>query len=259
MVLCLAVSFLSFDCASHGCLLMEQPAAPIAARLRRGNGACPSAEVLAYLFDDSEDLQRLLDTSLGPGHSGAKSTAAAALLDLQAWALDNVKTAQKRRALVDSATKFSHIYNKAKQAKTLPALEFTQGWLAKSGASKRIGQWKSRRVRKLAIVQSESTRADTEAKELLRWRSELAELVAEADLPITEAMSQARDREAILLGALGSARASTICKRIRERRKARAFCLAVTGSHGRRVSAFCWTTCTSGGWSPVPGQFLLQS
>ena len=115
-----------------------------------------------------EDLQRLLDTSLGPGHIGAKSTAAAALLDLQAWALDNVKTAQKRRALVDSATKFSHIYNKAKRAKPLPAVEFTQSWLAKSGASKRIGQWqwKSRRVRKLAIVRSESTRADTEAKEL---------------------------------------------------------------------------------------------
>lgn len=42
-------------------------------------------------------------------------------------------------------------------------------------------------------------------------------------------MSQVRDREAILLGALGSTRASTIRKRIREWRKARAFCLAVTG------------------------------
>ena len=51
----------------------------------------------------------------------------------------------------------------------------------------------------------------------------------DAALPVVEPMALVRDRDAVLLGALGPARASTIRKHVREWRKARAFCLSVSG------------------------------
>eukprot|EP00435_Cladocopium_sp_Y103_P055470 s2501_g18.t1 len=97
--------------------------------------------------------------------------------------------------------------------------ELFQVWLAQSGAKQQLGRFKSRRVRQLARVEGASGRADMEARELSRWRQELASLVVEANLPVLEPMLLVRNREVALMAALGNARAATIRKRVREWRK----------------------------------------
>ena len=155
--------------------------------------------------------------------------ARAALLELQFYASSLVQTLHRRRALVPDSTKFMRVMQSSKRAKT--ALEpYTQTWLAQSGAKQQLGKFRSRRVRQLAQVEGASGRAEVEDRELSRWRQELARLVVEADLPVLEPMLLVRNQESALIAALGNARASTIRKRVREWRKVRAYCLAVSGS-----------------------------
>ena len=70
---------------------------------------------------------------------------------------------------------------------------------------------------------------EIERQELERWRQELASLVSEAKLPVVDHSCSARNPELALSLGLGSARASTIRKRVREWKKFRSFCLATTG------------------------------
>ena len=101
--------------------------------------------------------------------------------------------------------------------------------LAAGGALRRQGRYKTRRARGLARASGEESRQVVEAKELERWRKEFVSLIVDAALPVVEPMALVRDRDAVLVGALGPARASTIRKHVREWRKARAFCLSVSG------------------------------
>ena len=101
--------------------------------------------------------------------------------------------------------------------------------LAAGGALRRQGRYKTRRAKGLARASGEESRQAVEAKELERWRKELASLIVDAALPVVEPMALVRDRDAVLVGALGPARASTIRKHVREWRKARAFCVSVSG------------------------------
>ena len=64
---------------------------------------------------------------------------------------------------------------------------------------------------------------------LLRWRSELADLIAEAKLPLAMQARNCREPDKINSSALGGMRASTIKVRVREWRKLRAYSLGVAG------------------------------
>lgn len=192
-------------------------------------GGLPSPDVLAYLFDNEQELDRLLKQFSTLLASDVQRAARAALIELQFHASSLVKTLHRRRALVPDSTKFMRVIQSSKRAKASPE-PCTQIWLAQSGAKHLQGKFKSRRVRQLARVEDASGRAEVEERELSRWRQELARLVVEADLPVLEPMLLVRHRESALVAALGNARASTIRKRVREWRKVRAYCLAVSGS-----------------------------
>ena len=192
-------------------------------------GGLPSPDVLAYLFDNEQELDRLLKQFSTLLASDVQRAARAALIELQFHASSRVKTLHRRRALVPDSTKFMRVIQSSKRAKASPE-PCTQIWLAQSGAKHLQGKFKSRRVRQLARVEDASGRAEVEERELSRWRQELARLVVEADLPVLEPMLLVRHREAALVAALGNARTSTIRKRVQEWRKVRAYCLAVSGS-----------------------------
>ena len=72
--------------------------------------------------------------------------------------------------------------------------------------------------------------AKREDQELIRWRGELVAILRDADLPVCSQASLASNPDTALSSALGSARASTIRKHVREFRKLRAHCLATSKS-----------------------------
>ena len=78
-------------------------------------------------------------------------------------------------------------------------------------------------------MQTQQSRADLEATELKRWRASLAELVIEADLPVSHHAQLTSNPEAIIAASLCSMRATTIRKRVREWRKVRNFSLQLWG------------------------------
>ena len=65
--------------------------------------------------------------------------------------------------------------------------------------------------------------ARLQRRDSLHWRCELAELVSEAGLPIAVQAQLASAPEDIIIASLGSMRASTIRKKVREWRKVRNF------------------------------------
>ena len=181
-------------------------------------GGLPSPDVLAYLFDNEQELDSLLKQFSALLAIDVQRDARAALIELQFHASSLVKTLHRRRALALDSTKFMRVIQSSKRAKASPE-PCTQIWLAQSGAKHQQGKFRSRRVRQLARVEDASGRAEVEERELSRWRQELARLVVEANLPILEPMLLVRHRESALVAALGNARASTIRKRVREWRK----------------------------------------
>ncbi|CAE7746198.1 unnamed protein product, partial [Symbiodinium necroappetens] len=68
-----------------------------------------------------------------------------------------------------------------------------------------------------------------ERQELQRWQLVLADPVEEAGLPVVEHMKLVRFPESMLLAALGSARAATVGKHVREWKKVKLYCLATSG------------------------------
>ena len=193
------------------------------------DGALLPDDAMAYLFDTEEELVSLLRSILGEGAEGLLQ-ARAIMLELQSRAERTIHCLHKRQALVPSEVKWLSIFNEAKrQCVVASGVVQTVPGLAACGALRRQGRYKTRRARGLARASGEESRQAVEAQELMRWRKELASLIVDAALPVVEPMALVRDRDAVLLGALGPARASTIRKHVREWRKARAFCLSVSG------------------------------
>ena len=114
----------------------------------------------------------------------------------------------------------------AHRALPVQGLQDTVSWLRKqSGAKRRCDL----RVSHRATTRSDQSRAAREAAELLRWRSELADLIAEAKLPLAMQACNCREPDKIISSAPGGMRASTIKARVREWRKLRAYSLGVAG------------------------------
>ena len=193
------------------------------------DGALLPDDALAYLFDTEEELVSLLRSILGEGAEGLLQ-ARQIMLELQWRAERTIHCLHKRRALVPSEIKWLSAFNTAKrQCVVASCVVQTVPGLAACGALRQQGRYKARRARGLARASGEESRQAMEAQELACCRKELASLIVDAALPVVEPMALVRDRDAVLLGALGPARASTIRKHVREWRKARAFCLSVSG------------------------------
>ena len=130
----------------------------------------------------------------------------------------------KRRSLVDPAWQRVLLARRVPRSEaTAPGLCDTSSWLrSKSGACRRSGKLLLRSSKQLSQAEEGQSREATK-KRLLHWRCELAELVSEAGLPIAVQAQLASAPEDIIIASLGSMRASTIRKKVREWRKVRNF------------------------------------
>ena len=115
-------------------------------------GGLPSPDVLAYLFDNEQELDRLIKQFSALLASDVQRDARAALIELQFHASSLVKTLHRRRALVPDSTNSCGSSNRQSLPKPLlsPVPRFG---LAQSGAKHQQGKFKSRRVRQLARVE----------------------------------------------------------------------------------------------------------
>ena len=133
----------------------------------------------------------------------------------------------KRRSLVDPAWQRVLLARRLPQSETtVPGLCDTLSWLrSKSGACRRKGKLLLQGRKQLSRVEDRQSREAIDKQHLLHWRRELAELVSEGGLPIAAQAQLASAPEEIIVASLGSMRASTIRKKVREWRKLRNFCL----------------------------------
>ena len=191
----------------------------------KGDSDTPSCEVCAFLFEDEEDLRALLMPFVGDADSTEFAAARRILLDLQKRARLLCGRLHKRRALVPLATQCSQARTQRFWQAPPSESGFSLAWLAKSGAIRRRA-WRTRADKRLAQVKDGAMRADIDREDLQRWRSELASLVREAKLPAADFADLVRHPDAILEAAIGSVRASasTICQRVQEWKKFRAYC-----------------------------------
>ena len=183
-------------------------------------GAMPATDVLAFLVDSDWEARALVREFAGDPR------AAASFVELRRRAQPKAQQVCKRRARVDPADQFSRVSQKLLRLEGA-GLQDTISWLRKfSGARLRASFG---RLPKAGAPRMGQSRAAREAEVLRKARAELAELLVEAKLPITAQADQCREPEKVVAAAVGSVRASTIRKRMREWRKVRAFSLGVAG------------------------------
>ena len=205
-------------------------------------GLVPSASVLAFLVDNADDMASLV-AQYAPGDARASHVARALWTLVQC----DATSACKRRSLVDPAWQRVLLAHRLPQSEsTAPGLCDTLSWLrSKSGACRRSSTLLFRSRKQLSRIEDGQSRESIDAQRLLHCRRELAELVSEAGLPIAAQAQLASAPEEIIVASLGSMRASTIRKKVREWRRVRIFSLGacgapgdggVLGAHGRRCS-----------------------
>ena len=114
-------------------------------------------------------------------------------------------------------------------------LKFSKEWLRKHCGAIQRRRWCHRLAKRLASASGSTSRQEIEKQEFQRWQRELATLVTEANLPVVEHMELVRFPKSMLLAALGSARASTVRKHVREWRKVTLLLVCV----GSCVAAAC--------------------
>ena len=214
----------SADCASLWSRL------PLRLRKAFGLGDDPVANVLANFFADAADLVSFT-TAHCPSGTNLRQTQHVVRI-LVARASVQANRGHKRRTLVPDSAKHLAvaISSVAKRSCTGDAVQnFSVEWLRKRSGAIRRRRWCHRLAKRLALATGSTSRQEIEKQELQRWQSELATLVTEASLPVVEHMELVRFPESMLLAALGSARASTVRKHVREWRKVRLYCLSATG------------------------------
>ena len=198
----------------------------------RDAGQVPDAGLLAFLFARKEDLRDVMKKYC-PGDGLV--TAIQAFMILQSRALPRAQRQNKRRGLVDPAwQKVALAKRMSSDSSSVSGSAGSLGslsWLLKhSGARRQRRAWPTRAAKKLADSELGLTRAAIEKAELERWRGQLVELLLESNVPMTQQAKMASNPSAAIAASLGSMRASTIRKRVREWKKLRAFSLGLSGS-----------------------------
>ena len=187
-------------------------------------------DILANLFEDDVDLEQMLIASGGCSDPELLASASETLMALKAQAALEASRLHKHRALVPAPTQGMIVRTNKLRRVLAPDVTFTTAWLQKAGAIKRRG------------ASPGVSRKEIEQQEVARWRSELVAILQQAELPVFTQASLASNPGFAVPSALGSARASTIRKHVREYRKLRAYCLATSRSVWW---VFFWTICVS--------------
>ena len=216
---------LSLDCDSLWLLL------PTQLRDAFGSERVPAANILSNFFADRADLESFASVHC-PADAGVSISHTCSILStLVARASEQACRVHKRRALVPDSAKFLAVSlaSGVKRLRTDVVPEFSRAWLRKRSGPITVRRWRHRLDKRLASTSCTSSRQEMERQELQRWQIVLADLVKEAGLPVVEHMKLVRFPESMLLAALGSARAATVRKHVREWKKVKLYCLATSG------------------------------
>lgn len=95
--------------------------------------------------------------------------------------------------------------------------------------TRQLGKWPSRLRRDMALAGNERAREEAEAKDRERWRTALADIILEAGLPLAQMAEGAASPASFLRQAAQGRRATTLRKRVRDWRRARAYFLRALG------------------------------
>ena len=185
----------------------------------------PRDEILGFLVDsEAEALELRAEFASDDGLAGR------CLVELWTRVLPRTQRLCQRRGRVDPALQSLVVSSAAAPSIESAEAQQTLSWLKlQSGACRQFRSWSARQRGQSECVQTQQSRADLEATELKRWRASLAELVIEADLPVSHHAQLTSNPEAIIAASLGSMCATTIRKRVREWRKVRNFSLQLCG------------------------------
>lgn len=191
----------------------------------KSGGQLPRDEILGFLVDsEAEALELMAEFASDDGLAGR------CLVELWTRVLPRTQRLCQRRGRVDPALQSLVVSSAAAPSIESAEAQQTLSWLKlQSGACRQFRSWSARQRGQSECVQTQQSRADLEATELKRWRASLAELVIEADLPVSHHAQLTSNPEAIIAALLGSMRATTIRKRVREWRKVRNFSLQLCG------------------------------
>ena len=191
----------------------------------KSGGQLPRDEILGFLVDsEAEALELMAEFASDDGLAGR------CLVELWTRVLPRTQRLCQRRGRVDPALQSLVVSSAAAPSIESAEAQQTLSWLKlQSGACRQFRSWSARQRGQSECVQTQQSRADLEATELKRWRASLAELVIEADLPVSHHAQLTSNPEAIIAASLGSMRATTIRKRVREWRKVRNFSLQLCG------------------------------
>ena len=190
------------------------------------DGKQPSAEIFCNLFADRADLEQVVESA------GFVSGSVEWLRFLDGIE-DLIQQLQGKASVLHRARAGRASRNfVARQGLSLAAptgVAASMEALASSSAIKRQLHWPCRMMKRQALATNEGGRALAEARELQRWRTALAAILKEADMPIcTQVMYMANPDKVLELSA-GTQRPSTLRQRIREWRKFSAWCMVLTG------------------------------
>ena len=191
----------------------------------KSGGQLPRDEILGFLVDsEAEALELMAEFASDDGLAGR------CLVELWTRALPRTQRICQRRGRVDPALQSLKVASAAAPSIASAEAQQTLSWLKlQSGACRQYRSWSARQRGQSGCLQTQQSRADQEAAELKQWRANLAELVIEADLPVAQHAQRTSNPDAIIAASLGSMRATTICKRVREWRKVRNFSLQLCG------------------------------
>ena len=191
----------------------------------KSGGQLPRDEILGFLVDsEAEALELMAEFASDDGLAGR------CLVELWTRVLPRTQRLCQRRGRVDPALQSLVVSSAAAPSIESAEAQQTLSWLKlQSGACRQFRSWSARQRGQSECVQTQQSRADLEATELKRWRASLAELVIEADLPVSHHAQLTSNPEAIIAASLGSMCATTIRKRVREWRKVRNFSLQLCG------------------------------
>ena len=181
------------------------------AQVGKSEGQLPRDEILGFLVDsEAEAIELMADFAPGDGLAGR------VLVELWKRVLPRTQRLCQRRGRVDPALQ-SLVVASAPPLVASAEAQHTLSWLKRqSGACRQCRGWSARQRRESLHRPPLQSREALEAAELNRWRASLAELVIEAGLPVSHHAQLTSNPEAIIAASLGSMRAATIRKRVRE-------------------------------------------
>ena len=199
---------------------------PMALRRRMStDGKQPSAEVFCNLFADRVDLEQVVESAGFVSGSVEWLHFLDSIEDMLQQSQSRTSDLQRARA---ARTGRNFVARQGLSLVVPTGVASSREALISSSAVKRQLHWPCRMLKRQALATNEGGRALAEAKELQRWRTALANILKEADMPICAQVMYMANPDKVLELSAGNLRPSTLRQRVREWRKFSAWCMVST-------------------------------